>query len=170
MARASLSRSPLICAGATNPFCLSSRPTRCAVIRCQLDWCRYLHPIKKLKTPANESMPFSCLHSRESLPCGGVRRSGPSILEVTGMVRVTQVRYRRYGIDILFFVSSATRTRPGHGLCAQRLIPGRSMAAEAPPSPPKPTADADDQGPLQSEDGGTKAGDGETRTGGGGEW
>jgi len=37
MARASLSRSPLICAGATNPFCLSSRPTHCAVIRCQLD-------------------------------------------------------------------------------------------------------------------------------------
>jgi len=52
----------------------------------------------------------------------------------------------------------------------QRLTPGRSMAAEAPPSPPKPPADADDQGPLQSEDGGAKAGDGQTRTSGGGEW
>jgi hypothetical protein len=51
------------------------------------------------------------------------------------------------------------------------------MADDAPhssPSPPKPPAggakEADDQGPVQSEDGGAKAGDGETGTSGGGEW
>ncbi len=42
-----------------------------------------------------------------------------------------------------------------------------ALAAKPPAGGAK---EADDQGPVQSEDGGAKAGDGETGTSGGGEW
>lgn len=113
--------------------------------------------MKKLKTPSNESMPFS-----SSLQRAGALPGTDPPTKVVGNALSGKLH------------AGSNAHGEERALWARRAAHMADDAPHSSPSPPKPPAggakEADDQGPVQSEDGGAKAGDGETGTSGGGEW